>query len=362
MTRESRSVRIITLSLAAAAVLGAATLGTAQAAESPAVSAKSTASRSAASQSTAAGIPASVNAATDLASKGPGAGPDSIYVTSHVKAHGHTFGILVQTVNVAEADQRSLTVSVTDETTGWYKNYQVPVAKDQYTWSTSGLEIKAPGLSWIGNEKKMSVQATTPWGALSLDLEATGPALNYAGTGEWEMFGSPQYEFALPSLRTTGTLTIAGKTSQVSGESWLDRQWGQLPLGPSSHWTWMNLSLSNGDRVAIWDTVSDKAENSWATVMHPDGSYELVAVKPLAEGADKTWTSPSTGTTYPSRWHIDIPALRAHLTVQITGTNDQELVFGKTGRVEATASVTGAYEGKRVTGWNYVEMVGNPGV
>lgn len=46
------------------------------------------------------------------------------------------------------------------------------------------------------------------------------------------MLGTPQYEFALPSLRTTGTLTIQGRTEQVSGESWLDRQSAQLPLGP----------------------------------------------------------------------------------------------------------------------------------
>lgn len=355
MYRNSRSIRIATLSLAAAAVLGAATAASAQASQhSSTGSAASTASADN-------GIPASVHPATDLASKGSGAGPDSIYITSHVKAHGHNFGILVQTVDVTDADQRSLTISVTDETTGWYKNYQTAVAKNDYTWSTTGLSIKMPGLTWTGNDKKMSVQAATPWGSLDLNLESTGPALNYAGTGEWEMFGSPQYEFALPSLRTTGTLTVQGKTSEVSGESWLDRQWGQLPLSPSSHWTWMNLSLSNGDKVALWDAVGDKTENSWATVLHKDGSYQLVAVKPLADGADETWTSPTTGTTYPTRWHIDIPSLKAHLTVRITGTDAQELVFGKGGRIEATAAAAGTYEGKQVTGWNYVEMVGKPG-
>jgi hypothetical protein len=28
----------------------------------------------------------------------------------------------------------------------------------------------------------------------------------------------------------------------------------------------MNLSLSNGDKVAIWDTIGADTENSWANV------------------------------------------------------------------------------------------------
>ena len=90
----------------------------------------------------------------------------------------------------------------------------------------------------------------------------------------------------------------------------------------------MNLSLSNGDRVAVWDTVGAKAENSWATVLHPDGSYELAAVKPLADGADQIWTSPDSGLAYPTRWRIEIPSLKAHLTVRIAGTDAQELGRG----------------------------------
>lgn len=44
------------------------------------------------------------------------------------------------------------------------------------------------------------------------------------------LLGDTQCEFALPSMRTSGTLTLNGKTQKISGESWLDRQWGETPV------------------------------------------------------------------------------------------------------------------------------------
>ncbi|MCW8379694.1 lipocalin family protein [Streptomyces justiciae] len=344
---------VIGASVAAAAVLGAAALSTAQADES-----SSTPSSSGPALSADKGVPATVDASTDLASQGTAGKSDSIYFTSRVKSHGHNFGILVHTVNAAEHDQRIMSVSVTDTTTGWYKDYQVPVAKDDYTWSTEGLNIKMPGLTWTGDAKNMSVQASTPWGELDLKLKADSPVMNYAGTGEFDALGERQYEFAIPSMRTTGSLKVEGKTYKVSGDSWLDRQWGELPLSGSNHWTWMNLDLSNGDKLAIWDFVGTDKENSWATVQHPDGSYELVAVKPLAEDASHEWTS-SSGNTYPTQWRVQIPSLKADLKVKVTGPKDQEMGSDRLVRYEGTANASGTYQGKKVTSENYVEMVGN---
>lgn len=304
------------------------------------------------------GIPASVDPATDLASQGPDAPSDSIYFTSRVKGQGHDFGVLVHTLQDNPHDQRILAISITDETTGWYNSYQVSVGRSDYTWSTESLDIKMPGLTWTGDAKKMAVKASTPWGAVDFIFEVKGRALNYAGTGEWDMLGARQYQFALPSMRTTGTLTIEGKVYNVAGDSWLDRQWGNLPLGPDNRWTWMNISLSNGDRIGLWDIVGADTENCWATVLHPDGSYSLASVKPLADGADEFWGSANSGNTYPSRWRVEIPSLRADITVRISGPVAQELGSGMLTRYEGTATVAGNYAGQRVMGHSYVEMVG----
>ncbi|MFD0580135.1 lipocalin family protein [Dactylosporangium darangshiense] len=285
---------------------------------------------------------------------------DAISLTSEVTAAGHDFGVLVWTCNLPNLNKRMLTFAVTDETTGWYKDYQTDIAESDYAWGASGLNIKMPGLTWTGNIQKMSVKTTTPWGCLDVHLEATGPVMKYAGTGTYPSFGVPIWQFDLPSMRTTGSLTVQGQTHNVSGESWMARQWGRVPAeDPWMRWTWMTLRLPGGDNAAIWDGVSGETENCWVTVLHPDGSYGLAAVKPLADGADKLWASPATGKAYPTRWRIDIPSLKTHLTMHITSTEAWEFTGGLGPHVEATAAFTGAYEGREVTGRSYVQMYGN---
>ncbi|MEU2288351.1 lipocalin family protein [Streptomyces sp. NPDC013178] len=346
---------ITAAALTAAALLGGTVIPAAQAAGQEG---------SASPATTNAGIPATVDPDTDLAAHTPGKETlwnDSIYFTSSVKAGGHDFGVLVHTIHFPNADKRALAVSVTDKTTGWYKKHEAAYTKDDYAWSTGGLDIRTPDLTWTGNAHTMHIEANTPWGSLKLQFTAKGPALKYAGTGSFPLLGDLQYEFALPALDTTGSLTVNGTTHKVSGETWLDRQWGPVSLAdPTMHWTWMNLSLPNGDKLAIWDAVNSKEENAWATVLHPDGSYDLAAVKPLAEDAHRFWTSPTSGNSYPTRWRVEIPSLKTRLSVRITGTDGQELTGGfGVSRMEATASFTGTYQGKKVSGENYVEMPGN---
>jgi Lipocalin-like domain/CrtC N-terminal lipocalin domain len=306
------------------------------------------------------GVPAVVDPSADLASQVPGPATtwvDSIFIAGRVHGDGHDFGILVHTLAFPNAEQWKLFVSITDTTTGWYRNYATMVPENQYTWSRTGLQIMMPGLTWTGSASQMQLKATTPWGSLDARFTPKGPVLNYSGNGLVDLLGDLDYEYAFPAMKTMGTLTAEGRTRRVSGVSWLDRQWGPLPLTePSMRWSWMNITLSNGDQLALWDIRDNGAENSWVTVLRPDGSYALAAVKPLADGASQFWTSPKTGNTYPTRWRIDIPALGSRLSVVVTGPRGQEFPDG---HVEATATVTGRYEGTNVTGATFVEETGD---
>ena len=307
-------------------------------------------------------IPAVVDPASDLGAKsGPEAEwADSIYFTSRVDAGGHDVGLLVHTVRLPDGPGNLLLFSVHDATTGWYKSYATRFDAGDYTWSTEGLDITAPGLRWTGNAQRMSVSVDVPWGSLDVVLRAQGPALNYGGTGAFTLFGHTNYEFALPDMRTTGTLTTQGRTQHITGRSWLDRQWGPNIGTPGNHWSWMNFNMPNGDAVAVWDAVgADGETHAWATVLRKDGSHEVAAVEPLADDATRFWTSPTTGERYPTRWTLRIPALDTRLTVRITGNPAQEIILGGNGRLEATAVFEGTYQGSRVTGKNFAEMFGD---
>ncbi|MFC8360055.1 lipocalin family protein [Streptomyces griseorubiginosus] len=309
------------------------------------------------------GIPTTVDPAADLAAHTLTSDPadsESIFATSWVKGGGRDFGITLSTATFPNTGQHVISVGVTDVTTGWFKGYQVPVATKDLYWAKTGVDIKTPDITWKGTAQNMTVKASTPWGSLDVQLQAKGPALKAAGTGSFPLYGKTNYEYALPSMRTTGTLSVQNKDYKVSGETWLDRQWGPVDITDTSmRWTWMPVRLPNGDKLLVWDSVNSKGENAWATVMHPDGSYNLAAVKPLAEGAHRIWTSPTSGNAYPTRWSIDIPALKTHLSVRVTGTDAQEFIGDRSARYDGTAAYSGTYEGKKVSGVTYAEMVGH---
>lgn len=352
MKKSKRAVWSIACA-ATALVVGGAVLPSAQAAPR---------SSHPAGDSAGKGIPAVVDPAADLAAQPDSGGKtfaDSIYVNADVKAGGHDYAIAFLTMRRPGLGVNLVGVEVTDETTGWYKKYTPAFTGDEYQWSASGLDIKAPGLSWTGDAQRMSVKISTPWGGLDLQLASKGPAFKYAGTGSWPMLGDTQYEYAFPSMRTTGTLTVDGKTEKMSGTGWLDRQWGDLPSDdPTMRWTWMPFRLPNNDVLAVWDNVNGKSETAWATLMHPDGSYELAEVEPLAEGVDRTWTSPHTGKTYATRWHVKIPSLKTKLTISTLGPDEQESGHGDDGVYEVPAAYVGTYGGRRVTGKTYTEQAG----
>lgn len=112
-----------------------------------------------------------------------------------------------------------------------------------------------------------------------------------------------------------------------------------------------------GDRINLWDLFAEGSEFSYATVLHPDGTHEIVAVNPLADGTSDFWTSPTTGKRYGTRWTVNIPALDASLTV-VAEPQGQE-IQADGGIFEGASSVTGWYRGNPVTGQAYVEQLGN---
>ena len=307
------------------------------------------------------GVPTLVDTNADLGAQQPGpelGWADSIYFTSRLDAGGHDIGLLVHTLTIPNGPGEKLVFSIVDETTGWYTYEVVNFRGDDFQWGEGGLDISAPGMTWSGDDQEITVTLDYEWGGVDLVLRAEGPAMIYGGTGAWPLFGHINHEFGFPNMVTTGTVTINGETHDVSGHSWLDRQWGPVTPDESKRWTWMNLNLPNGDAVAIWDSVGPDGENSWATVLHPDGSHEIVAAEPFADRAGEFWTSEVSGATFPTHWNIAIPALDADITVDVTGTDDQEIVIHGEGRFEASAAFTGTYQGEEVSGKNYIEMFG----
>ncbi|MGW1619795.1 lipocalin family protein [Streptomyces sasae] len=307
------------------------------------------------------GLPVAVDPAAGLT---PNADPatQSWYVTAHVRAGGHRYGFMANYLTSGDAKQGTAlsSVSIINEDTGWHTKSELALTPRTGLSDKQGVDIHTDNITWTGDTKEQKLRAKVPEGTIDVTFHPRGNVLYNMGTGYFPMFGDakyPNYEYAFPTMDTSGTLTLGGRTDKVSGKSWLDRQWGPLPdvsTGKAS-WSWTNLDLSNGDEISLWKTKESGKQTTWATVLKPDGTHTL-AEATLTPDQSTLWTSPHTGKKYPTRWKITIPGEHAKLNVKVYA-NDQELTVPGP-RYEGSAAVTGTYDHHPVTGTTYVELTG----
>jgi predicted secreted hydrolase len=96
------------------------------------------------------------------------------------------------------------------------------------------------------------------------------------------------------------------------------------------------------------------------TYIQPDGRSEQLGSDDFSVEPIGSWTSPGTGTTYPSGWRVRVPDRGLDLTVAPT-MDDQELDTRATTAVvywEGSQRVTGTRDGAPITGEGYVELTG----
>jgi len=282
------------------------------------------------------------------------------YTVGHVSAHGHRFGYEVTLSDSAGVP--SANIAITDQTTGRYYQHVAVYQPAQVSMSTQRLDVRMPSAMLSGPMGSMSLTATLPGGAISMRLRDAGSALYPGGTGLIPFLSGQSYYYSLPSLATTGTLTVAGQRYRVSGQSWLDRQWGTWDWAKLDKWTWMAIQLRGGEQLNLWDMYGADGETRYATVLYPDGHQSIVPVIPLARDASGIWTSPATGQQYRTHWIVRIPGLGTQLDVRAF-PRQQEVMASFPGVTpslfEGAATVTGMAGGRPVSGQAYVEQLGH---
>jgi predicted secreted hydrolase len=290
---------------------------------------------------------------------------DSYYIISYLEGGGHKFTVLFHLMVIVKSlgtPVAQLVISVFDETTGVYFSRELnEYWLNDTTVKPVGLDITMPWGHLSGTIDQLSVEGHLADAKAQLDmkltLKACGPVLPNLLIGMIPFSNGIDYEYALPRMETSGTLTVGGEKYDVKGSSWLDREWGVF--GPSK-WTWMNIQLDNGVQISLWDEQEDDSNpNSYvggsrkfATILEPNGQLIVttVEIKEL-----DYWTSPKTTKKYAKRWSVTIPG-RADLKVELL-KDDQEIesTIG-INRIEGKARVDGTYEKKNVSGVTMAEM------
>jgi len=207
------------------------------------------------------------------------------------------------------------------------------------------------------------IQATMPGYALNLVLRDRKPPVLHDQDGYFTW--APEtgsYYYSRTRLEATGTLTVDGQPLPVTGQAWMDHQWGNFLLIGRGGWNWFALQLDDGRELMLWNT-HDGAGNvifGSGTLVLPDGSPRYLAATEFTITATGQWTSPHSGATYPSGWIIELPAEGLTLTV-IPLLLDQELqTLASTGVIywEGAVEIRGHQTDQPVTGVGYVELTG----
>lgn len=200
---------------------------------------------------------------------------------------------------------------------------------------------------------------------LAIDLTAApgrGPILQGPGgvNAKGPNPGQASYYYSMTRLATTGTLSVAGRSFDVEGLSWLDREFSSNALAENqSGWDWLALTLDDGTDLMLY-RLRDKAGRTdylSGTRIDPAGHVTYLSAKDITLTPSHEWKSPASGAVYPQQWTITCPGVPA-LTVR-TRIPNQELQTPNSTDVtyyEGTVEVTDG--SGRGVGEGYLEMTG----
>ena len=289
---------------------------------------------------------------------------NSWFYTSRFEVEGEWISTLVHlmSLNVPGLTPEPIMLcmaAATNETTGAYYGGSdevlpfsaIKVSEDKY-------EIRTPKMALYGNLEEMRVEAEIFGGAGAIDftMKAVGWPIFNSGNAYFPIGAMNVYQYSLPTLATTGMLTLDGKTHKVEGMSWYDRQWQNTGV-MDAKWTWMNLDLSNGDFISLWDIdyIGGSRKNTFVTLLKPDGTQMVLPAEHLVY--TDMWHSEKSGRSYPTRYTLKIPALNTCLDVVAT-PRYQEICSMVDPKFEGACAVSGVHDGKYVTGHCVAELVG----
>jgi len=202
---------------------------------------------------------------------------------------------------------------------------------------------------------------------LELDLTSEKPPVIHGAGGvsqKADGVGQASHYYSLTRMRTEGLLSFNGAAVRVSGESWMDHEFGTNQLAANQvGWDWFSLQLDNGEELMLYrmrraDGSIDP--NSSGTHVGVDGKAVTVQPGGLRVRSFREWASPRSGAVYPLDWEIELPDADATLRI-VPLMDDQELYTVRSTGIaywEGAVRIEGVWRGRRVTGRGYVELTG----
>ena len=302
------------------------------------------------------------------------------YLTGHLRdqATGEQFGIEYVffhfNLKNGKQDWQMVNVALTDPQ-GQKFNYDYKLGKLPRLLTDSlpvRLRERKAGQTWTfdGQEGAYHFQAALTGKAnagyaLDLTTRPTRPVVLHSGTG-YENYGNgiTAGYYSYPRLATTGTLTVAGKIRQVTGELWYDRQWNcGTVVSKEVGWDWFSIQLDQPREEFMLYNLHNNTTGqtlSNGTLSRADGPSLRLTSADFTLTPLTYWTSPKSKKKYPATWRMQAPAQGYDLTVEpLVPQQELALRFFHAFTMyywEGMCRVKGTHNGQPVTGQAYVEI------
>ncbi len=162
------------------------------------------------------------------------------------------------------------------------------------------------------------------------------------------------------AYRTYPRLPLRGSTAEgpVTGEAWLDHQWGDFdwfrdPVGDQMlGWDWFGINLDNGsDLVVIRHFHARSRQTLGATIHWRDTAGAVRSSQALEIDPRRHWESPVTHAVYPVACRIEAPEFDLALAFEPLADDQEVPSFGTPRAVwEGAGTVAGRLAGTAVQG------------
>ncbi|MBV6663169.1 iron ABC transporter permease [Pseudomonas yamanorum] len=258
------------------------------------------------------------------------------YLTANLKdAEGNAYG--VQWTLFRNALKAGPTQSGWHDSTVWLGHAAVTSATHHYAaerYARGGVgqagAQAVPFNAWIDDWNFATRPgATSP--LADMQLKAAGEHFNYDlhltssrplvlqgdnGYSRKSDQGQASYYYSQPFFQADGRVTIDGKSYQVTGTAWLDREWSSQPLTASqTGWDWFSLHLDSGEQLMLFRVrQTDGPSYLTGTWIDKEGHTQTlhnqdIQLAPLG-------TTGIDGRTIPTQWSLKIPGKRLDITTE----------------------------------------------
>lgn len=204
------------------------------------------------------------------------------------------------------------------------------------------------------------IEASSNDVVLSLQYDALKSPLILSEDGYLNLgYENYTYYYSQTKNAVTGTITFDGITEEVTGTSWIDRQYGDFSPSADTPYEWFSLQLSNDMDINVWNIFSEdlavpEGEEYRVLAAYVDTATQVTITDFELERLEYAFM-PDESRCYAQKWRLTADEYNIDLIITTLYSNAE--VYFPFRFYEGATDITGTVNGVEVTGIGFAELL-----